>query len=726
MTKGPGVPLLPLLLLLLLCAASAAVPTPPKMVAVPAGRFTMGASRALRPSLLYSDFKPGSPFFWYGDADESPAHEVALGAFQIGATEVTNAEYEQYDPSHKQLRGRAGFSTADNEAVVFVSHANATGYAAWLASKLKQPYRLPTEAEWEHAARGSDPATNGSYFWTGDTLPPAVAAAMHIGTTKGSAGGLPNASAGLSLAVGRFEPNSFGLHDTLGNVEEWCSDWHGPYTHASATNPAGPSEGIFRVTRGGSVKTEPYYVRTANRHGALPEERSWVIGFRLALGKLSNSHPQSDPEEEEDARLPPAVAPGYAVPPKNASWPRWSDTPIAPVLRRYVKWPGNGSALPFYVHNHEPTITACPNGDFVANWYSTNCGEEGRCVGLVQSRLKRGASEWTTAKVQLDAPDRNQCCTAFYFDRDSGILYHFSAMSAAGSFQDIIGTLQWSTDCGETYSKPKIIWPDHGIEHQIVVTIIKSTRTGEVLVPCDHWGYWTDLPYGPMEGDQSIVQHAPVERLADPSAWSVNASTSSSGTGPSPVAAATSTQSHHTSIVELRNGSFAAIGRSHDIDGTMPYALSTDGGHVWKAKASSFTGIHGGEREVMIRLGSLDQPLMHCTFANGPVSYNVSLVPDSSGGYFAITGVYCAVSFNDGDSWETRRPMTTDLTATGHEQDGFDGHNFTMRYNETEPNGYMAAAVSEADGLITLITSRNSYTFNLAWLREKAPPPPIE
>eukprot|EP01043_Picozoa_sp_COSAG02_P054045 COSAG02_NODE_6060_length_3833_cov_12.625603_3_plen_97_part_00 len=58
-------------------------------------------------------------------------------------------------------------------------------------------------------------------------------------------------------------------------------------------------------------------------------------------------------------------------------------------------------------------------------------------------------------------------------------------------------------------------------------------------------------------------------------------------------------------------------GRSHDIDGTMPYALSTDGGHVWTAKKSSFTGIHGGEREVMIRLGSIDQPLMHCTFANG-------------------------------------------------------------------------------------------------------------
>ena len=193
-----------------------------------------------------------------------------------------------------------------------------------------------------------------------------------------------------------------------------------------------------------------------------------------------------------------------------------------------------------------------------------------------------------------------QCCTAFYCDRDSGVLYHFSAISAAGSYKDIIGILEWSTDCGETFSKPKIVWPDHGIAHQIVVTIIKS-RKGDVMIPCDRWG--TQLPYGPSRSSQSIIQHAPIARIADPAAWHINAST-----GPP----ATPTQSHHTSLVELRNGSFAAVGRSYDINGMMPYALSTDG-HVWTAKQSSFTGIHGGQREVMIRLGSIDQPLMHCT-----------------------------------------------------------------------------------------------------------------
>ena len=214
----------------------------------------------------------------------------------------------------------------------------------------------------------------------------------------------------------------------------------------------------------------------------------------------------------------------------------------------------------------------------------------------------------------------------------------------------------------------------------------------------------------------------------------------------------------HSSFVELRNGSLAAIGRSHDIDGTMPYALSTDGGYVWTAKkseftgaiptsseihvdskielsvrcfnalrslidlgpifvASGYTGIHGGEREVMIRLGSIGQPLMHCTFANGPVSYNITCahntieiyrnsftvfflfpgavsdmfrpvhllrtgIPDSEGGRFSMVGVYCAVSFDDGDSWRTRKPITLDMSLNGRNQTGFDGHNFV---SQTDP-----------------------------------------
>jgi sulfatase modifying factor 1 len=354
--------LLPLLLAAGSGTPSAAVP-PPKMVPIKSGSFLMGwpGKTPLPPSIGGLATRGASA----GDADESPAHTVQLSAFALSATEVTNAQYELYDPAHRALRGRAGgFSRLDDEAVVFVSHENATRYAAWLAKTTGKPYRLPTEAEWEYAARGDGPTTNGSYFWTGDALPAAMASVQHIGITKASEGGLPSKLSAVSLAVGRFQPNSYGLHDTLGNVEEWCADWHGAYSSASATDPTGPTTGIFRVTRGGSHTTEPYYLRTANRHGALPAERNWYIGFRVALG--GRRRRQSAGADSEDGAPPPVRAPGYSPPAKNVSWPRWSPQPMAPVLRRYVIWPGDGNALPFKDHNHEPTIAACPNGDFVA------------------------------------------------------------------------------------------------------------------------------------------------------------------------------------------------------------------------------------------------------------------------------------------------------------------------------------------------------------------------
>jgi len=362
----------------------------------------------------------------------------------------------------------------------------------------------------------------------------------------------------------------------------------------------------------------------------------------------------------------------------------------------------------FSIHNHEPTIVTCANGDVLAG-FSTNCGEPGRCVGLVQSRLTPGATEWTEAEITLDAPDRCQCCTAMYFDRPSGVLYHFSAMSPATDYSDIMGTLRTSEDCGKTWTKPKIIWPNHGVEHQVVVTIVKSSK-GDLLMPADHWG---DQPFA-YKGDQSVIQHAPFDRVFDQDAWSVR-----------PVGGGnyTSTMSHHTSFVELRNGSFAAVGRMHDINGTMPYAISNDDAYTWAAHASSFTGIHSGQREVMIRLGDMSQPLMHCTFANGLPKYAETLIPDSAGGTFAVTGVYCALSFDEGESWAQRRLITTNLTEEGELVEGFDGNAFRMSFNSSEPNGYMAATVTE-DGVIHLITSRNSYSFNLAWLNTTSQPAP--
>ena len=103
-----------------------------------------------------------------GDWDERPTHEVTISRpFWMGATEVTNVQYERFDPQHKPLRGKLGFSQEDDEAVVFVSWEQAVAFCKWLSEKEKKPYRLPTEAEWEYACR----AGTTTRYHTGETLP---------------------------------------------------------------------------------------------------------------------------------------------------------------------------------------------------------------------------------------------------------------------------------------------------------------------------------------------------------------------------------------------------------------------------------------------------------------------------------------------------------------------------------------------------------------------------
>jgi len=320
------------------------------LVRIEPGEFMMGAGKAPLPLEV-----AGKPWRVNGDFDEKPVHKVRISrAFYMGATEVTNLQYEQFDPEHRKQRGLYGFSKGDHEAVVCVSWHDAVRFCQWLSKKEGRPYRLPTEAEWEYACR----AGTTTPFHTGDTLPRAYQKNQREVWFPQSKRDF------VALTVGLTPPNAWGLHDMHGNVEEWCHDWYGPYTSAAQVDPVGYADGDFKVTRGGSHSTLIYYLRSANRIGTLPEDRSWLIGFRVVMGELPETKPLSRPEPPLHQRNVKQTIPKDLAEGPDPSKPYFAGP------KKYVEIrPGSYGPM-FSSHNHDPAIVECPNGDLLAVWYS--------------------------------------------------------------------------------------------------------------------------------------------------------------------------------------------------------------------------------------------------------------------------------------------------------------------------------------------------------------------
>jgi len=201
------------------------------------------------------DFTMGSPTTEKGRRDNELAHSVALSAFEMGRYEVTNAQFYAYDPTHHQEDDDRPAANVDwQQAHDFCQHYG---------------YRLPTEAEWEYAAR----AGSTTRFPFGDDE----------GQLKDYAWYSTNAN-GDTHPVGKLKPNAWGLYDLLGNVWEWVADWYGPYDPHPPPDPTGPKDGTFRVLRGGSYLAEHGDLLSAYRVRGWPENRDWSSGFRCARG----------------------------------------------------------------------------------------------------------------------------------------------------------------------------------------------------------------------------------------------------------------------------------------------------------------------------------------------------------------------------------------------------------------------------------------------------------
>ena len=618
-----------------------------------------------------------------GDWDERPVHNVVIATpFHMATTPVTNAQYEQFDPDHRKLRGERDLSREDDEAVVSVSWHDAVRFCEWLSKKENKPYRLPTEAEWEYACR----AGTTTAFNTGGELPEA-----YHRTQKNDWNPAP-----VSLAVGRTPPNAWGLCDMHGIVEEWCHDWFGPYEPGEQTDPVGRAAGTFRVTRGGSHNTDVRFLRSANRLGALPEDKHWLIGFRVVMGELPGTRPLPAPKPALWAR---------DVGRKPVAWVETTAEPFFTEPVVYVRIPPDQHGPLYSQHNHCPSITWCDNGDLLAIWFSCET-EGGRELAIVGSRLRAGQTEWDAPEEFFKAPDRNMTGSALLND-GKGTLYHFNGMDAAAGWGNLALVMRTSTDNGATWSAPRLINPSHQLRNQ-VISGTSITKEGCIIQPCD--AVWS--------GEGGTAVHISCDggkTWADPGADRERPEYTDGGSGGTIAGI-------HAGVVELEDGSLLAHGRGNNIDGRMPRSISNDMGRTWTYSATEFPPIGGGQRLVLMRLR--EGPLMFVSFsadAHGQDRDKITgfTVRDAAGAEREIFGSFAAVSFDGGKTWPVKKPLSLGGPARTFYGRGWT-REFLMDDTHAEPLGYFAATQSP-DNVIHLISSGLHYRFNLAWL--KAPMP---
>ena len=219
------------------------------MIPVAGGTFQMGGTS-----------EQSSP-----DSDEKPVHSVTLSSYYIGETEVTQELWEAVmgsNPSYFKGSSNPVEKVSWNDCQTFIQKLN---------SLTGKTFRLPTEAEWEYAARGGNKSRG--YQYSGSN-------------TIGDVAWYTENSSRKTHPVKTKQPNELGIYDMSGNVYEWCQDGYGSYSSSSQTNPTGPSSGSYRVLRGGSWGSRARYCRVAFRGNDAPGIRDNYLGLRLALSEL--------------------------------------------------------------------------------------------------------------------------------------------------------------------------------------------------------------------------------------------------------------------------------------------------------------------------------------------------------------------------------------------------------------------------------------------------------
>jgi formylglycine-generating enzyme required for sulfatase activity len=625
---------------LIFCETSATAATNSlgmEMAAIPAGTFVMGED-------------------YDSDWDERPAHRVTISRpYLISASEVTLEQYRQFRPQHDcAFEGKA----------TGVSWYDAVTFCAWLSSKERKTYRLPTEAEWEYAAR----AGTTNRFWSGQA-PPANDA-----------------------------PNPWGLKGVHDTVMEWCHDWHGPYSAHDQTDPVGPASGIARLMRGDKpdmddrLKDEKGrqavdYHRSANRAGLPPH-----FGVRDSQGSNSVDGPgchrvgfrvvQAEmPPTEPTPVFAPFIRQGIKPPiahlkqaPDKPYFRKRHLLPIPPDNAPDEAIAAVGLPRSFRKHNHSPALEVCPNGDLLLILY-TSYFEYEPGVSFMAARLRFGAEQWDFPEPMFDTPDANDHAPLLWTDwnQDERMWFFWGwPKLRAGAYP-----FQWMTsdDSGATWTEvqfPRFLHAPGPHSRQPINTAFRTTD-GTIYVASD------------AEKATSVL-------------WATrDAGQTWHDTGGR-------TAGRHTTFATMGDGSILGLGgKSTDINGYMPQVISRDAGKSWQTNKSLFPAQGVNQRPSLLRLQS-GRLLFAADFQR-----RGNIAPKE----ITERGAYVALSDDDARTWRIKKLP------------GAQPHERPELQKEPPTLGYTAARQAP-NGIIHLVTTMNSpclhFEFNEAWILSQSSP----
>ncbi|MEO8025235.1 MAG: SUMF1/EgtB/PvdO family nonheme iron enzyme [Bryobacteraceae bacterium] len=519
--------------------------SPPKgpagmtMIRIAPGSFLMGNDRPTDPAVLMQHH-----LFPNGDYDETPVHEVRITyPFSMSETEVTVAQFQKFRMDYQDTGRFSPYVTG-------ISWDEAVAYCDWLSRKEKRHFRLPTEAEWEYAAR----AGTTTHFPSGDTPP----------------------------AEGQANP--WGLKNMNSDAMEWTLDWYGSYPAAPQVDPVGPASGFARVVRGGGIMGPtgkgsdgyaPYYRRSANRASIAPSfSGQHPIGFRIVEAELPKT-----------ALLP--VTPAFPlafVKQRNAlrhsgpdpKKPWLHQRPLLPIPPEDVNADAiraSGIDPAVNGHNHSAGVTVAPNGDLIWITFSATTShlEYISNPTFVISRLRFGAEQWDFPELFYDFADVNDQSALLW--NDNGTVRFFGG---GVGLTGVPFRMQSSTNSGATWSQvqfPLLKGPVGGISPQPITNAFRMPD-GAMYLSSD------------AVGGESLLWESRDNGVT----WS--------DTGGR-------TAGRHTAFVALKDGILALGGKNTNIDGYMPQATSHDRGRTWvDVRKTPFPALSSNQRPTVVRLAS--------------------------------------------------------------------------------------------------------------------------